>query len=55
MRGGVSGGTLSTILMAFEQVPPAELDKTAASHSLSPGELFLSLWMRLKVSDVSQQ
>ncbi|KAG6873133.1 hypothetical protein C0995_002507 [Termitomyces sp. Mi166 len=38
VRGGISGGTLSTVFTLLEDVPRDKLRDSAREHSLSPGE-----------------
>ncbi len=39
VKGGISGGTLATLLSAFTDVPSATLSRASAHYSLSPSTL----------------
>lgn len=45
IKGGVSGGTLGTIIAALEDVQQAELEASTKDFALSPGMFYCTLIM----------
>lgn len=37
IRGGISGGTLSTMMVSLEEVPKSVLKRSMQDYALSPG------------------
>lgn len=48
VRGGISGGTLATVMSVLEDVPKDKAKASAKSYSTSPGNTCLEIFMAMK-------